>query len=238
MNRKPIILLSAGYEIGPNGLSRRYLYQNYADCVADAGAIPIMPLDRGALADEMAELADGLLLTGGPDIFPEEYGQKMLPECGKLDRERDDDEKKLITAFLKAKKPIFGICRGLQILTVYFNGTLFQDLVSQKGLYHSSSEDPHHCVHETTLEKGSILYNLYGEKMLTNSYHHQSVDKAPDGFKITARSGGIVEAIEHESLPVFAVQWHPERMTGKGRMEHQGPDSLPIFKHFLSLCQK
>lgn len=234
---KPLILVTAGYEESPNGQNRRYLYQNYADAITRAGGIPLIPLDNGELADELFNLCDGLLLTGGPDLDPALYGDKIQPECGRIDTQRDSMELKLLRRFVQGVKPIFGICRGIQIINTYFGGTLWQDLPTEKGVVHSGGDKPHDCVHTTDLEEGSLLAKLYGKQMITNSYHHQSIKKMADGFILTASSNGIVEGMVHKELPISAVQWHPERMTGVDRFMHQGPDSAPIFKHFVDQCQ-
>lgn len=235
---KPLILVTAGYEKSTNGQNRRYLYQNYADAITHAGAIPIMPLDNGELADELFNLCDGLLLTGGPDLDPALYGEKTLPECGRIDTQRDAMELKLLKHFAQGNKPIFGICRGIQIINTYFGGALWQDLPTQRGVMHSDEDKPHDCVHMTYLEEGSLLAKLYGKQMITNSYHHQSVKKMAEGFVLTASSNGIVEGMAHTELPISAVQWHPERMTGVERFMNHGPDSAPIFKHFVEQCQR
>lgn len=235
---KPLILLTAGYNIAPNGQSRRYLYQSYADAVTRAGGIPLLPLDDGELAGELAGLADGLLITGGPDIDPALYGEETLPECGPIDAQRDAMEYKLLDRFVAVQKPVFGICRGIQVINCYFGGTLWQDLPSQLGpeITHSGGDRPHDCVHETTLTPGSLLHRLYGDSMLTNSYHHQSVKAMAEGFVCTAVSGEVIEGMDHTSLPIWAVQWHPERMTGADRFVHHGPDSAPLFSSFVAQC--
>lgn len=233
---KPLILVTAGYNISENGQSRRYLYQNYADAITRAGGIPLLPLDDGELAGTLVALADGLLLTGGPDLDPALYNEKMLPECGPIDARRDAMEYKLLDRFVAAKKPVFGICRGIQVINCYFGGTLWQDLPSQLGAVHGGGERPHDCVHQTTLLPGSLLHRLYGNTMLTNSYHHQSVKAMAEGFVCTALSGEVIEGMAHVSLPISSVQWHPERMTGADRFIHHGPDSAPLFSSFVAQC--
>ncbi len=235
---KPLILLTAGYEVSKNGQNRRYLYQNYADAVTRAGGIPLLPLDNGELAGEMAALAHGLLLTGGPDIDPALYGEEKLPECGAVDLQRDAMEYKLLEHFVNAKKPVFGICRGIQVINCYFGGTLWQDLPSQLGAVHSGGEKPHDCVHTVDIMPGSQLHALCGGRMMTNSYHHQSVKAMAAGLVCTATCGKVIEAMEHVSLPISAVQWHPERMTGTDRFVHHGPDSAPLFLSFIKQCQQ
>ena len=230
--KQPLILISAGYQIAANGTRQRYLYQNYADAIREAGGIPILPLDGGVRAAENAAVCDGMLLTGGPDIDPALYHQEKSPLCGPIDSERDAEEWKLIEAFLKEGKPMFGICRGIQVLNAYFGGTLYQDIPSLFGVNHSAG-----VVHPVVYEEGSVLHSLYGRESISNSYHHQSIDQVADGFVVTARSGNIIEAIEHTKLPISAVQLHPERMTGKERFEHHGPDTAPLFAWFVEKCR-
>lgn len=234
---KPLILLTAGYEVSPNGQNRRYLYQNYADAVTRAGGIPLLPLDNGELAEDLVTLAQGLLITGGPDLDPALYGEEKHPGCGSVDAQRDAMEYKLLAHFVKAQKPVFGICRGIQIINCYFGGTLWQDLPSQLGCVHAGGDKPHDCVHMTELMSGSQLHALYGSRIVTNSYHHQSVKAMAEGFVCTATCGEVVEAMEHTALPISAVQWHPERMTGIDRFVHHGPDSAPLFRRFVQQCE-
>ncbi|MFV0496847.1 MAG: gamma-glutamyl-gamma-aminobutyrate hydrolase family protein [Candidatus Fimivivens sp.] len=236
---KPLILLTAGYEISANGQNRRYIYQSYADAVSRAGGIAVLPLDDGTLAEDCCALAQGLLITGGPDLDPALYGEEKHPACGRIDSQRDAMEYKLLDAFVKARKPVLGICRGIQIINSYFGGTLWQDLPSQLHVVHGQDDRPHDCTHMTELTPGSQLHQLFaGSRIMTNSYHHQSVKVIASGFIATATCGGVVEAIEHTTLPILAVQWHPERMTGADRFEHHGPDSAPLFLAFIDQCKK
>lgn len=234
---KPLILLTAGYEKAATGLDRRYLYQNYADAIVNAGGIPLLPLDNGEFADDLFKKCHGLLLTGGPDIDPVLFGEQKLPECGKIDAQRDAMEYKLLTRFVEGKKPVFGICRGIQVINAFFGGTLWQDLPSQLGVVHGGVPTPHDCVHMTDIAAGSWLETLYGQKMQTNSYHHQSIKRMADGFVAAAQSGTVIEAMAHTELPISAVQWHPERMTGADRYMHHGPDSAPLFRYFVKQCE-
>lgn len=231
--KRPLICISADIKPMESDL-RRYdseLHDTYSNAVYCAGGLPIPTCAVGA--EELAELCDGLLLSGGADLDPCYYGEEILNDTVKIRPERDAFEPALFRAFFDAGKPIFGICRGCQLINVALGGTLYQDLAAQKGLNHS---DPA-LRHEVYTQKDSLLYRLFGECFLTNSTHHQSVKRLADGLRITARSSeGIVEALEHESRPVFATQFHPERLTGI-LWDDRTPDFLPLFTHFISLCK-
>lgn len=233
---KPLILLSGGTGAAANGTPTWALNQNYAENVKRAGGIPLLAVDEDC-ADEYAEMADGLLLSGGKDVATHLYGQEQKYDFVITDPQRDDLEWKLIKAFIDKKKPIFGICRGIQVLNAYFGGTLYQDIPDQLGGDHAKG-----VCHPLTIKKDSILGNLFGESMEVNSYHHQSLAELGEGLIPTAWSdaGGhtIVEAIEHESLPIWSVQWHPERMTGPVTNPKDCVDSLPIFQYFVNQCKK
>ena len=198
---KPLILLTGGTGAAANGTPTWALNQNYAENIRRAGGIPILAVNNDC-AEEYADLADGLLLSGGKDVEPKLYGQEKMFDFVITDPQRDDLEYKIIKAFVDRKKPIWGICRGIQILNVYFGGTLTQDIPTQLGGDHSKG-----VCHPVRIKSDSILGNLYGESMEVNSYHHQALDKLGDGFQAIAwgESNGhtFAEAIQHESLPMF-----------------------------------
>mgnify|MGYP002510070458 FL=1 len=233
---KPLILLTGGTGAAANGTPTWALNQNYAENIRRAGGLPILAVNNDC-AEEYADLADGLLLSGGKDVATELYHQEQKYDFVITDPQRDDLEWKLIKAFADRKKPIFGICRGIQVLNVYFGGTLYQDIPDQLGGEHAKG-----VCHPVTLKKDSILGGLFGESMEINSYHHQALDALGNGLVATAWSdvGGhtIVEAIEHQSLPIWSVQWHPERMTGPVTNPENCVDSFPIFQYFVNQCRK
>ena len=153
------------------------------------------------------EEADVLLLVGGGDLHPRRYG-RCLDGASDIDEARDARELALTEDFLRRGLPVFGICRGLQLINVFFGGTLHQHIGG-----HSRCEG---CdrLHPVCAETG-LLCALYGPRFIVNSAHHQSVDRLGRGLRGLARADdGVVEALAHESLPVFAVQWHPERLCG------------------------
>lgn len=232
---KPLILLTAGFDSHPTGQDRFSLYHNYADAVISAGGSPLLALD-GSSAKAYAKVCDGLLLTGGVDIHPRYYGEEILNDTLHLDTHRDALELELTEAFVAAGIPILGICRGLQLLNIFFGGSMWQDLPSQKGLNHSSSGFGLAAfTHPVSLAAGSILHQLFGGEILVNTYHHQAIKALGEGLLATAHAGELPEAIEHSRLPIHAVQWHPERMTGAPLTT---PDMAPVFTQFIEQCTK
>lgn len=234
---KPLILITGRTSIAKNGTPQWALNRDYSEMVTRAGGLPIIVANINVINDYV-KIADGLLLSGGNDISTHLYGQEKLFNNIFIDKARDNLEWKLLEAFLPTKKPIFGICRGLQILNAYFGGTLYQDIPSQIGGEHSKGVN-----HDITIKRDSILGNLFGESMLVNSYHHQGIDTLAKGFIPTAWSQAgeqqLIEAFEHESLPIWAVQWHPERMGGSFiRNPKNGINSLPMFEFFINQCKK
>ncbi len=233
---KPIIIITGGSAAAANGTPQWALNRNYAEMVTRAGGIPVIAADVAAVED-YAAIADGLLLSGGKDVATHLYGQEQKFDNILTDDARDELEWKILDAWVPTKKPIFGICRGVQVMNAYFGGTLVQDIPSELGGEHSKGVN-----HEIEIKKDSILGELFGESLLINSYHHQGLDKIADGFIATAWSdaGGnkLPEAIEHESLPFWSVQWHPERMSGPVTNPVDCVDSFPMFEYFVNQCKK
>ncbi|MBK7713166.1 MAG: gamma-glutamyl-gamma-aminobutyrate hydrolase family protein [Bacteroidales bacterium] len=163
----------------------------------------------------------GLLLTGGEDVNPVYYGKgNELSKCEEIDKYRDSLELSLISRALLVRMPVFGICRGEQILNVALGGSLLTDIPTDAGtaVVHRCPPGSKDCLHSVKIDKQSELYQLTKvENGLVNSYHHQAVDMVAPGMKISALSdNGVAEAIERE-LPlgksfIMGVQWHPEAL--------------------------
>lgn len=204
----------------------------YAQVTAKAGGVPMLTTEQ--CPEELAQRMDGLLLSGGGDLAPETFGEKARFDNLRIDEVRDAFEVPLARAFLKRGKPIFGICRGIQLLNVVLGGTLYQDLPREKGVVHSGER----LFHEIAAGRDSVLGRLFGERFMVNSLHHQAIRALGAGLRATATAAdGIVEAIEHESLPVLGCQFHPERiscLTG----EYSTPDFLPLFEYFVAMCRE
>ncbi len=199
------------------GTFRNGVSNDYFNSVIIVDGSPLMiPLSQAKEAiEDVVCLCDGVILTGGVDINPRRYHQDIMPCCGEISDDRDEYEYLLIEACINHHKPILGICRGIQILNVYFGGTLCQDVYQNKqAIKHGQSGSRGKGCHEIDIEKDSFLYHLWGEKAFVNSYHHQAVDELGEGFKAVAHAhDGVVEAIEHDTYPIYGVQFHPEIMS-------------------------
>lgn len=188
--------------------------------ISRAGGLPVMLPNTACDEDikQMIETIDGLILSGGSDVAPESYGEKPISNKWPGDKERDEYEIKLLDLALKNQKPVLGLCRGIQIMNVYFGGTLYQDIETQKknSIQHRDPEQYDKLAHSVTLQKESHLFSLYKkEKLLVNSVHHQAIKDLGKGLAATAFSeDGMIEAIEPTDKNQFkfllAIQWHPE----------------------------
>lgn len=230
MKRK-IIALSGGMG-SIDGFLRSGISPDYFDSVTLSGGAPVMiPMSRSKEAIKAAlSVCDGLILTGGVDIDPKHYHQPIHRLCGDTDEYRDDFEYKLLDAATELELPIMGICRGIQMINVYFGGSLFQDvtLKSPDVIQHAQKGSRGYGSQWIDIEENSFLYDVLGKKAYVNSYHHQAIDRLADGFKVTARAiDGIVEGIEHQEKKIYGVQFHPEVM------HRHDEKMLAIFKEFI-----
>ena len=237
-------------DAGPAAFSRKtlqYVEQSMAHWVMSGGALPVMvPSPGGHTArgdvgfDDYAQWLDGLVLHGGADVWPGSYGEEPLHEDWHGDRHRDAYEKALVHAFVAAGKPVFGVCRGLQLINVAFGGTLYQDIPTQMPSTvahrdtHAYDQNFHalEIVPNTRLE--TLLANADSYKI--NSIHHQGIKDLASGFEVEGRcpDDGMIEAIRHSGAAyVAAVQWHPEfHHPGQGTL-----DDTPLLADFLEAAQ-
>lgn len=164
---------------------------------------------------------DGLILCGGNDISPSFYNEENTFSQG-IDYDRDLYEFQLLNQFVQLKRPVLGICRGMQIINVFFGGTLHQHIENHK------SADGTDIYHGISIENG-FLSDLYGKSATVNSCHHQAVNKLGNTLLVTAIApDNTIEGIMHKTLPIIGVQWHPERMDS-GKV---------LFDYFIKLCKK
>ena len=162
---------------------------------------------------------DGLLLSGGGDLEPWRYGQENRGSH-RMDPERDERDFRLLEEFLQRGKMVLGICRGLQVINVFFDGTLIQDLAGH------SAVDGKDRLHEVSTTDCGLRRLWGGERIVVNSAHHQAVDRVGEGLQVIQRAeDGTIEGLRHERLPILALQWHPERL--------QTPVGAAVFECFL-----
>lgn len=173
---------------------------------------------------------DALLLPGGADIDPALFHQP-LKGARNIDRATDLRQLQTLDAFIKTGRPVLGICKGMQIINIYFGGTLIQHI--RTAAAHQSDDGD--LTHQTWTTKNSFLYEIYGSRFVTNSAHHQAVGRLGRGLHIIQETTDHVpEAVIHDTLPLVAVQWHPERMC----MAHSRPDTVDGMKLFDAFIRK
>ncbi len=218
---KPIICITTG---GAD-------VSNYINAIEQCGGVPqvLSPYE------EIREF-DGLLLTGGGDIHPRYLNETDNSKLRLVDEERDKMELHLYKKVIKADKPVFGICRGIQVMNVAMGGNLYQDIPSEfpgKTLRHTKVNSETDSLHKVEIIKDSLLSLLTGEHISeVNSAHHQGVNSVADGFVVTARAeDGVIEAIENPSKRfVLGVQYHPERML---KARQLCAHALKLFEAFI-----
>jgi putative glutamine amidotransferase len=237
---KPVIGISTNFsEIREKPFEdyhKIFINSGYIDVIIQSGAVPLLlPLNADAATTEhLLSLVDGVLLSGGQDVHPSYYKEEQHPLLGVTARQRDEHELLIVRTAYKEKKPMLGICRGLQLINIYFGGTLYQDLslhsdTSKAG--HSLDYLPDPTLHSVEIVPETLLHRILGTpSIMTNSYHHQAVKDLAPGFKVAAiAEDGVVEAIEGNSLDswIIAVQWHPEVMVAKC------PEMKRLFETFI-----
>ena len=196
----------------------------YTEAVRKAGDVPVVICRTATDADLDVVLSkvDLLLLPGGEDVEPSRYGAEKSPNCGAVNLVRDDFEFRLLKAAVRRELPVVGICRGSQVVNVFFGGTLWQDLPTDRPdstVEHRSARTGKARTalrHEMTVEPGSRLAAIVGTNRVfrVNSNHHQAVKTVAPGFRVVARApDGVVEAIESDRYPAAAVQFHPEKLS-------------------------
>lgn len=237
---KPIILVTNKPEQDPRDFGVGEIYtvrSNYCRAILRAGGIPLM--DLGGDPEDYAEIADGVLFTGGrQDIVPSLYRDENRKALN-CDPELDAYELKLFDTFFRRKKPIMGICRGHQLINVALGGSLIQDIPDEIPERKAHQGEPVGNIHMHTVKTtpGSLVHSLFGEEIKTNSHHHQAVKVCGKGLIASGvTDDGVIEAIEHTEFPIYGVQWHPERQMGEENEDLT--DMMPLFEHFINQCKK
>ena len=193
----------------------------YVSAVERAGGSPLLLAPTGTPDTRLIDMIDGLLLPGGLDIAPDEYGADVEPGCEATDPERDAFELSMLRAALDRNIPVLGICRGLQLLNVALGGTLRQDIeAGAPGRPHRAalgSLGPE-SAHAVDFIEGTITSSIVGAATTQGrSHHHQAIESLGRGVNVTgtASGDGVIEAIEVEGLSfAIGVQWHAEATPG------------------------
>ena len=231
------------------GKTLQYVEQSIAHWIMSAGAVVVMvPCPTGETArgditlDHYAEWLDGVVMHGGADVWPGNYGEEPLKEEWVGDRVRDLYDFAVVKAFAQVGKPIFGVCRGLQLINVAFGGALYQDLQTQHpgAQQHRNATTYDQHFHDIHIVPGTHLAELYPDKprARVNSIHHQGIKRVAPDFVVEALSepDGVPEAIRLQPAPgrsyIAATQWHPEFHNGAADVLNDNA----ILQDFLSAC--
>jgi putative glutamine amidotransferase len=225
-------------EAGSHRRPAVFLYRRYITALEEVGLAPVLvtPGHSPAAVHSLLDACCGLVLSGGEDVDPARYGEAPSPALGSVERARDEVEFHAVECAMQRGMPIFGICRGMQLLNVYFGGSLYQDLPTEwdGDLLHEQLGAWEARSHSATVVAGTELHRIVrDERLFINSFHHQAVKRLGRGLRASAcAEDGLIEAVEmpdHDWL--IGVQWHPERN------EASAPETDPDRRLFLSFRQ-
>jgi len=245
---KPLIGITCNYDyretvglcsgMGISGQDWNFVSGDYVYYVEKAGGIPVLiPQceDFGDVKQLLGHL-DGVLISGGHDVGPEQYNTFTKGYCGTIMPMRDAQDISL-TRYMtfERDKPVLGICRGIEIMNVAFGGTLYQDLEKDGGFeHHFGDKYPRNIAwHKVSLSQESLLASIYqADEIAVNSFHHQAVWQPGENVRITAHSSdGVPEGIELTGHKfVVGVQWHPEMM-------FDSAEQLKLMSAFVTACR-
>lgn len=248
MNNRPKIGITTYYTYDKREGFEGYTYilvsACYVNAIVQAGGIPFLlplcELDKNTIQEQVAHL-DGILISGGHDVHPKLWGgeaEKNLTETCAL---RDSFEYALIETACTVKKPLFGICRGAQILNVFFGGTLYQDIFTETDarLLHVQKTHYDETVHKVNIISDSYTHTILGDEVWVNSFHHMAVKDLAPRFRCTGRaSDGIIEAFESVDITdegghfILGTQWHPEMLSRHDKKMGN------LFSHFIAACSR
>ena len=235
---KPVIGLTASHDQKTGELR---MSSRYTDALRDCGAVPlVLPLSlKEGDCIQLPETLDGLLCTGGPDVHPFRFGEETLKGCGDFSPLRDEAELLLFHSFYKRKKPILGICRGIQLINIALGGDIYQDLDAQLSdrppIAHRQPFRSDAPSHHVDLASDSQLARIsQAARIPVNSLHHQAVRRPAESLRIAGQApDGVIEALEQPDYPfLIGVQWHPEWLY------HTHDHARKLFEAFAAACAK
>lgn len=236
---EPLIGITSGYRTIELKYLHSCLSRKYTQAIIKAGGVPLI-LPANLPVNQLSSLLpklDGVLFSGGDDVNPQLYGEDQLPKTKKILDERDEIESVLLKSCLEHGKPVFGICRGFQVINVVLGGTLYQHVLTQhpEAIQHDRHDDKREKLHHSvTVTPGSLLARLTSQNSIrVNTLHHQGIRDLAKGLKIgaTCTEDGLIEAVEITDQRFFlAVQWHPEELADY-------PEQRILFEGFVQACQ-
>jgi putative glutamine amidotransferase len=230
---RPIIGITAAVLVasyGPWKERAALVPVEYMQAIADAGGVPVILSPLPGIAEALAELIDGLVLTGGVDVDASLFGAERHPLAQRPNPIRDEFEISLLEAAVARELPVLGVCRGIHVLNVERGGTLHQHLPDVVGAdTHAPTPgifSPHRVRIDPTSQVGAIVGKA---EAIVPTHHHQAVDRVGDGLVASAwADDGTVEALEDPAHPfLIGVQWHPE----------MGDDSS-LFDHLIAATNR
>jgi putative glutamine amidotransferase len=228
---KPLIGIGSDVVQKQGERDRAFVYTTYIESLKRAGAVPVLIPPQPENAADLAETLDGILLAGGDDCDPSEYGEEKHPSCETMDPRRQKNDLGLARLARERGIPTLGICLGVQVMNVAAGGTLIQDITSD--IDHASEPSDRHR-HDVHIDAATKLGRILGDQEFNvNSSHHQAIGRVADGLRVTAKApDGIVEGLEDPSHPFYVgVQWHPEDMPGES-------SASAIFGAFVEAARK
>ena len=217
---KPLIGIASDVLQREGERDRAFVFTTYVESLKRAGAVPVLIPPQPENAADVIDSLDGILLAGGDDCDPAEYGEEMHPTCQTMDPRRQKNDLGLAGLARARGIPTLGICLGVQVMNVAAGGTLIQDIGSaiETEIDHASEPSDRHR-HDVLIDGATKLGGILGgaQEMRVNSSHHQAVGRVGEGLRVTAHApDGIIEGLEDPSHPFYVgVQWHPEDMPGE-----------------------
>jgi putative glutamine amidotransferase len=232
---KPLIGIGSDVAQKDGERDRAFVYTTYIESLKRAGAVPVIIPPQPENAADLLDGLDGILLAGGDDCDPSEYGEEKHPSCETMDPRRQKNDLGLARLARQRRIPTLGICLGVQVMNVAAGGTLIQDIGAVVGneIDHASEPSDRHR-HNVQIEAKTKLGSILGGRELNvNSSHHQAVGRIAEGFRVAAKApDGVVEALEDPAHPFYVgVQWHPEDMPGEA-------SATSIFGAFVDAARK
>ena len=208
-----------------------YKMQHDFQLMAEQYGITLCAIINPCDAQKLCDVCDGLIIPGSNNgLNPVYYGGEPPAVPDPVDEYAHDSQ--VIDLFVKAGKPVFGVCQGLQALNIYFGGTIHR--VNAAGTHCLPGEDARQQ-HSISIRKGSFVHDVFGtDHAVVNSHHNWGIDRLAEGLTIAAMSeDGVIEAVENRERRIFATQWHPEQ-----HFHGDDPIEQNFFRNFLDLCKK